>query len=84
MGTFFFKLKVTKCTFHYYGPSGTIQNPTGICVLPQNNINEKIYTFIWFWLMTLAAITGAYLIYRIAVIFVPQLRTTLITAKVRI
>jgi hypothetical protein len=41
--------KVTKCTFHLYGPSGSIQNKDGLCVLPLNIINEKIYIFLWFW-----------------------------------
>nr|NVI75124.1 innexin 2 [Cucujiformia] len=35
--------KVTKCTFHKYGPSGTVQKFDGLCVLPVNIVNEKIY-----------------------------------------
>ena len=33
--------KVSKCTFHKYGPSGTIVNHDGLCILPINIINEK-------------------------------------------
>merc|ERR1712045_463098 len=33
--------KVTKCTFHQYGPSGTVENKDGLCVLAANIINEK-------------------------------------------
>merc|ERR1711970_1407931 len=40
--------KVTKCTFHRYGPSGTIVNHDGLCILPINIINEKTYVFLWF------------------------------------
>ncbi|GLV41270.1 Innexin 7 [Carabus blaptoides fortunei] len=40
--------KVTKCSFHKYGPSGTIQNYDAMCVMALNIINEKIYTFLWF------------------------------------
>ena len=40
--------KVTKCTFFKYGPSGTVEKKDGLCVLPLNIINEKIYIFIWY------------------------------------
>jgi len=41
--------KVTKCTFHAYGPSGTVERHDGLCVLALNIINEKIYVFLWLW-----------------------------------
>ncbi|PSN55987.1 hypothetical protein C0J52_02159 [Blattella germanica] len=52
--------KVTKCLFHKYGPSGTIQNHDALCVMGLNVINEKIYTFLWFWfvILTIASILG--------------------------
>jgi len=73
--------KVTKCTFHKYGPSGTIEYKDGLCVLPLNIINEKIYIFLWFWLISISTITALFLIYRIAVIAGPQIRVALITVK---
>merc|ERR1711937_564124 len=73
--------KVTKCTFHKYGPSGTVQLHDGLCVLPTNIINEKIYIFLWLWLVSLSVVTGAFLIYRIAVILGPQIRVALIAVK---
>ena len=51
-------LQVTKCTFHKFGPSGTVQKFDGLCVLPLNIINEKIYVFLWFWFVILAITTG--------------------------
>lgn len=56
--------KVTKCTFHLYGFSGTIEKLDGLCVLPLNIINEKIFIFIWFWLIFVAFITGIHLVFR--------------------
>merc|ERR1711944_215180 len=50
--------KVTKCTFHKYGPSGTVVKHDGLCVLANNIINEKIYIFLWFWFITMTAWTG--------------------------
>merc|ERR1712045_1029110 len=49
--------RVTKCTFHKYGPSGNIQRHDAQCVLPINIINEKIYVFLWFWFLILTVIT---------------------------
>jgi len=49
--------RVTKCTFHKYGPSGGIQRHDIQCVLPINIINEKIYVFLWFWLCILSVLT---------------------------
>ena len=50
--------KVTKCTFHKYGASGTVQTIDGLCILPLNIINEKIYVFLWFWFIGLALVTA--------------------------
>ncbi len=74
--------KVTKCTFHKYGPSGTVEKKDGLCVLPLNIINEKIFIFVWFWLIIVAAITGVFLIYRIFVIAGSQIRVALISTRV--
>ncbi|KAH0564494.1 innexin inx7-like [Cotesia glomerata] len=56
--------KVTKCTFHKYGPSGTIQHHDALCVMALNIINEKIYIFLWFWFIILAIVTGLGLVWR--------------------
>merc|ERR1712038_1432357 len=42
--------KATKCTFHKYGPSGTVTRHDGLCILALNIMNEKDYVFLWFWL----------------------------------
>ena len=73
---------MTKCTFHKYGPSGTVQLHDGLCVLPSNIINEKIYIFLWIWLVALAVVSGAFLVYRVAVILGSQIRVALIAVKV--
>ena len=51
-------IQVTKCTFHKYGPSGTIQTIDGLCILPLNIINEKIYVFLWFWFIFVAVVSA--------------------------
>lgn len=66
--------RLTKCTFHEYGPSGTIVNIDALCVLPLNNVHEKIYIFLWFWLIILSVVSGLTLVYRMAMIISPIFR----------
>ena len=73
---------MTKCNFHKYGPSGTVELIDGICVLSFNIINEKIYIFLWIWLVALAVVSGAFLVYRGAVMLGSQIRVNLIAVKV--
>lgn len=56
--------KVTKCTFHKYGPSGSIQWHDAMCVMALNVINDKIYTFLWFWYIVLFICTASGLVWR--------------------
>ena len=76
--------KVTKCTFHKFGPSGTVEKFDGLCVLPLNIINEKIYVFLWFWFVIVALITGLQIIYRMVVLALPSARKTLLRTRARL
>jgi len=73
--------KVSKCSFHKYGVSGTIEVHDALCVLPLNIINEKIYIFLWFWFILLASITTIFLVYRVAIFFGPGIRVAMIQAS---
>lgn len=73
--------RVTKCTFHKFGPSGTIQTHDALCVLAMNILNEKIYIFLWFWFIILAIISGAALAYSIAVVTLPSIRETILLRR---
>ncbi|GLV41269.1 optic ganglion reduced [Carabus blaptoides fortunei] len=75
--------RVTKCTFHKYGPTGTIQTHDSLCILPLNIVNEKTYIFIWFWFMILATVLSLLVIYRALIITVPKLRPKLLHARHR-
>lgn len=76
--------RLTKCTFHRYGPSGDVQRHDAMCILPINIINEKIYVFLWFWFVFLAVATGLALVYRMAVIFLPSLRLLVTRNRARL
>jgi len=76
--------KVAKCTFHKYGPSGTVERLDGICVMPLNIVNEKIYIFLWFWFILLSVVTGVQMVYRLATLVAPGLRAALLRARARL
>lgn len=73
--------RVTKCTFHKFGPSGTIQKLDALCVLALNILNEKIYIFLWFWFIILAILTGVALLYSMAVVLLPSTRETILKKR---
>ncbi|XP_050715219.1 innexin inx2-like [Eriocheir sinensis] len=75
--------KVAKCTFHKYGASGTIERHDGLCVLPLNIFNEKIYIFLWFWFIIVAVVSGVGLLYRLAT-FTPAFRQILLRTRSRL
>nr|CAD7395185.1 unnamed protein product [Timema cristinae] len=75
--------KLAKCTFNYFGPSGTQQVLDSLCMLPLNVVNEKVFVFLWFWLVLLSFLSFAALAYRLAVFVSPSLRSRLLLAQVR-
>merc|ERR1719350_181344 len=75
--------RVTKCTFHKYGPSGNIQRHDAQCVLPINIINEKIYVFLWFWFIFLALISALDLLWLSLIIFNKAAWRIIINRKLR-
>ncbi|XP_022182075.1 innexin inx2-like [Myzus persicae] len=76
--------KVTKCTFEKYGTSGSIQKLDGLCLLPLNVVNEKIYVFLWFWFLFIAMLSSFNLVYRTAVLISSKLRLLLLKKKSRL
>merc|ERR1719309_1021056 len=73
--------RVTKCTFHKFGPSGRLMRRDALCVLPVNIINEKIYVFLWFWLLVLLAVTGLVLVYSAFLLIAPSVRNMLLRSR---
>ncbi|XP_077291282.1 innexin 3 [Arctopsyche grandis] len=73
--------RITKCTFHKFGASGTIQKHDALCVLALNILNEKIYIFLWFWLIILSVVSGLALVYSAGVVMLPNTRETILKKR---
>ena len=63
---------------NYFGPSGNVQNVNGMCNLPINILNEKIYLIVWVWYLFMIIITVFYIIGQIMVLITPYLRQLII------
>ncbi|RXG56266.1 Innexin inx1 [Armadillidium vulgare] len=66
--------RMTKCHFHIFGPSGTIERRDSLCLLPLNMLNEKTFIFIWFWYVILATLLSSLVLYRLILLAMPGLR----------
>lgn len=73
--------RVTKCTFHKYGASGSIQKHDALCVLALNILNEKIYIFLWFWFIILAVLSGLAILYSAAILMMPTTREKILKRR---
>ncbi|XP_037082838.1 innexin inx2-like [Pollicipes pollicipes] len=69
--------KLTKCEFQSFGVSGTVEKLDAICVLALNILNEKVYLFLWFWLVILSIITVVVFVFRTSLMFVKRFRVPL-------
>ena len=74
---------MTKCTFHKFGSSGELEKHDALCILPINIFNEKIYIFLWFWMLILGALTALVVVYRLALCISSSLRTYLFKLRYR-
>lgn len=76
--------RVTKCTFHKYGASGSIQTHDALCVLALNILNEKIYIFLWFWFIIVAVLSVLAVAYSASVILLPNIRELILKRRFRL
>lgn len=43
--------RMTKCHFHKFGPSGSVERHDAFCLLPLNILNEKVSWLLLWWLV---------------------------------
>jgi len=65
---------VVGCSMTLVGTAGKAVPVTGICILAQNIINEKVYLFLWFWFVFLFVMVSVQLLFEIAVLAIPAFR----------
>ena len=65
-----------------WGAAGGEATSNGLCVLTQNNINEKLYLVFWFWYVFLSIVSVFAITYRLVTILSEELRFYLIYSKV--
>jgi hypothetical protein len=75
--------RVVMCNMQFFGASGSPTGTYGICVLPINIVNEKIYLVLWFWFVMLAMVSVLQLVRQMAVLqtgicLAPSLSSSLI------
>ncbi|XP_064544709.1 innexin inx5 [Drosophila montana] len=75
--------KIAKCEILKFGASGTLESVDNLCLLPLNNLNEKIFVFLWVWFMIMAFLAGLKLIYRLFILFHRGLRFQLLRTQSR-
>ena len=75
--------KVVKCSMTYHGVSGNIVNNSGLCTLPINIINEKIYLLLWMWFICLSCISILSLLYQSILLVSPSCRQVEIQCQSR-
>jgi len=68
--------RLVMCHMSLFGASGSKVAKSGLCVLPQNILNEKIYLLLWFWFISLTIISFLQLL-RQALLLAASLRTCL-------
>ena len=65
---------MSKCNIHIYGPSGTRQLYDGICVLPLNILNDKMFLMLWYWYFLLLVLSVGSVLFWLMHLVVPKYR----------
>jgi innexin len=73
--------KIAKCDFHSVGPSGSIQNYDAMCVLTLNILNEKLFAFLWVYLLVLTSISCFSLLFRLLTLISVRFRQHLVLSQ---
>ena len=71
------------CEMSFFGNSGEVQNASGVCNLPINIINEKIYLIIWVWFLVMIVATVLVMLGQLCLLVAPYLRYVLLHKTIK-
>jgi len=74
---------VVMCEMSFFGNSGEVQNASGVCNLPINIINEKIYLIIWVWFLVMIVATVLVMLGQLCLLVAPYLRYVLLHKTIK-
>lgn len=75
--------KQTICEHFIYGPSGSIQTKDFGCMLALNILNDKIFAFVWLWLLFMLVVSILNVIYSTVCLASVTFRMKVLRAQVR-
>ena len=64
---------------NYKGTGNGKSSSSGVCILSQNIINQKIYFALWLWYTIVSAIGVLQILFELIILLVPTFRSTTIT-----
>ena len=71
------------CSMSYFGPSGEPTMVSGMCTLPINIVNEKIYFILFVWYILLIIVSVALLAWECVHILCSKLRLATLSRLVK-
>ena len=67
--------KQAKCKMYMFGPSQTVVRLDALCILPHNVINEKIFVFLYMWMLILLGLSAIKLLHNMCLLLSLTYRT---------
>ena len=71
------------CRINVVQVSGGVAQKTGLCILGQNIVNEKIFIVLYFWYIIIFVVLFVYMVYRICTLAIPSFRVSLMNSRLR-
>ncbi|CAO1427215.1 unnamed protein product [Diamesa tonsa] len=66
---------VAKCKMYIFGPSQTVVKLDALCILPHNVVNEKIFVFLYMWMLILLGLSLSKLLHNLCLLLNLTYRT---------